>query len=103
MLGETRIIRAWDRANRHLFGPDGVSADGAPHPLPNLILTRGARRLAFLRGEDALVMMIQAYEKLGMKELAADSQRVLQKNFPNNALVSPAGKEAGKSWWKPWQ
>jgi hypothetical protein len=33
-----------------------VSADGRPHDLPELGLTRGARRLAFLR-EDALVIM----------------------------------------------
>ena len=38
------------------FPVKAVSADGAPHPLPNLILTRGARRLAFL-GQDALVIM----------------------------------------------
>src|SRR6185503_2457628 len=30
------------------FSVKAVSADGAPRPLPNLILTRGARRLAFL-------------------------------------------------------
>jgi hypothetical protein len=34
-----------------------VSPDGAPHRLPDLILTRGARRLAFLGGDDALVIM----------------------------------------------
>ena len=39
------------------FSVKAVSADGAPHPLPNLILTRGARRLAFLGGDDALVIM----------------------------------------------
>jgi hypothetical protein len=33
-----------------------VTADGAPFPLPNLILTRGARHLAFL-GETALIIM----------------------------------------------
>jgi hypothetical protein len=38
------------------FSVKGVSADGAPHSLPNLILTRGARRLAFL-GDDTLVIM----------------------------------------------
>ena len=38
------------------FSVKAVSADGAPLHLPNLILTRGARRLAFL-GEDALVIM----------------------------------------------
>jgi Tol biopolymer transport system component len=39
------------------FSVKAVSADGAPRPLPNLILTRGARRLAFLGGDDALVVM----------------------------------------------
>ena len=38
------------------FPVKAVSADGAPFPLRNLILTRGARRLAFL-GEDALIIM----------------------------------------------
>jgi len=39
------------------FSVKAVNADGADHPLPNLILTRGARRLAFLGGDDALVIM----------------------------------------------
>jgi Tol biopolymer transport system component/tRNA A-37 threonylcarbamoyl transferase component Bud32 len=39
------------------FSVKAVSADGAPRMLPNLTLTRGARRLAFLRGDDALVIM----------------------------------------------
>ena len=38
------------------FPVKAVSADGGSRPLPNLILTRGARRLAFL-GEDALIIM----------------------------------------------
>ena len=38
------------------FSIKGVSTDGAPRHLPNLILTRGARRLAFL-GDDTLVIM----------------------------------------------
>jgi Tol biopolymer transport system component len=39
------------------FSVKAVSADGAPRALPPLILTRGARRLAFLGGDDALVVM----------------------------------------------
>jgi Tol biopolymer transport system component len=39
------------------FSVTAVTADGAPHPLPNLVLTRGARRLAFLGGDDALVIL----------------------------------------------
>ncbi len=39
------------------FSVKAVSADGLPRPLPKLFLTRGARRLAFLGGDDALVVM----------------------------------------------
>jgi Tol biopolymer transport system component len=39
------------------FSVKAVNADGAPHNLTKLILTRGARRLAFLGGEDALVIL----------------------------------------------
>ena len=38
------------------FPVKAVTAAGAPVPLPNLILTRGARHLAFL-DEDALIIM----------------------------------------------
>lgn len=50
--------------------------------------------------QDALEVSIEAYEKMGMTELANSSRRVLEKNFPNNALVSKSG--SSKSWWKLW-
>jgi outer membrane protein assembly factor BamD len=50
--------------------------------------------------QDALEVSIEAYEKMGMTELANSSRRVLEKNFPNNALVSKSG--GSKSWWKLW-
>jgi outer membrane protein assembly factor BamD len=53
--------------------------------------------------EDALVMMIRSYEKMGMNDLAADAQRVLEKNFPRNRLSQAAAGQSGKSWWKFWQ
>ena len=34
-----------------------MNADGTPHDLAKLILTRGARRLAFLGADDTLVIM----------------------------------------------
>ena len=51
--------------------------------------------------EDALVVSVQAYEQMGLAELATSSRRVLEKNFPNNIMVSktPGG---GKAWWKLW-
>jgi outer membrane protein assembly factor BamD len=33
---------------------------------------------------DALAIMVQAYEKLGMKDLAADAHRVLELNYPQH-------------------
>jgi hypothetical protein len=36
-----------------------------------------------------------------MKDLADASRRVLQTNFPNNAMVS-TGPRATKPWWKLW-
>ncbi len=51
--------------------------------------------------EDALVISIQSYEKMGMPDLAADSRRVLEKNFPRNRLIAK-GDAANKSWWKLW-
>ena len=50
--------------------------------------------------QDALEVSIEAYEKMGLPELANSSRRVLEKNFPNNAMVSKSG--SSKSWWKLW-
>ena len=34
--------------------------------------------------EEALYLMVQSYDKLGMTDLKNDAQRVYDKNFPNN-------------------
>jgi outer membrane protein assembly factor BamD len=51
--------------------------------------------------EDALVISVQAYEQMGMTELAGSSRRVLEKNFPNNNMIS-SSTSGGKAWWKIW-
>ena len=51
--------------------------------------------------EEALVISVQSYEKLGMKDLADASRRVLEKNFPHNTMVSKS-VVTGKPWWKLW-
>ena len=53
---ERKISRLFGCGCRHDVFGKAVSADGAPFPLRNLILTRGARRVAFL-GDDALIIM----------------------------------------------
>ena len=50
--------------------------------------------------EEALFLMIKNYEKLGMPELRADSERVFRKNYPNSPYLG--GPAAEGSWWKLW-
>lgn len=50
--------------------------------------------------EDALAVMMQAYERLGLTELSNDSRRVLEKNFPQSPWLA-GGPQSG-AWWKFW-
>jgi outer membrane protein assembly factor BamD len=52
--------------------------------------------------EEALYVLYRAYDALGMKELASDSRRILQKNYPNSELMRSGFKKEGNSWWKLW-
>jgi outer membrane protein assembly factor BamD len=48
---------------------------------------------------EALAIMVEAYDKLGLTQLRDDAQRVLDKNFPGSKF-SLESKQ--KSWWKLW-
>jgi outer membrane protein assembly factor BamD len=53
---------------------------------------------------DALLVMVQAYDALGMKDLRDDAQRVLDKNVPQDTLKALANKPASKKlWWEFWK
>ena len=47
--------------------------------------------------EQALVLMIQSYDALGLQELRDDSRRVLEKNFPQSDFLTGGAK--AKSFW----
>ena len=49
--------------------------------------------------EDALVLLVESYDKLGMIELRDDTRRVLKETFPNGRYFA-AG--ATKPWWRFW-
>jgi outer membrane protein assembly factor BamD len=38
--------------------------------------------------EEALSIMVRAYDKLGMEQLRDDAARVLRTNFPNSAFLA---------------
>jgi outer membrane protein assembly factor BamD len=48
--------------------------------------------------EQALVLMVQAYDALGLTDLKSDALRVLKLNFPGNKYLT--GAQGGKPWWK---
>jgi outer membrane protein assembly factor BamD len=52
--------------------------------------------------EEALAIMVVAYDDLGMADLKADTQRVLDKNFPKSTLVGTVKEAARPAWYKLW-
>lgn len=51
--------------------------------------------------EEALYIMGESYDKLGLTQLRDDARRVLDKNFPNSPYAS-GGAQRKKPWWQLW-
>ncbi|NWG32166.1 MAG: outer membrane protein assembly factor BamD [Rhodocyclaceae bacterium] len=51
--------------------------------------------------EEALFIMIKAYDALGMADLRDDAERVMKKNFPNSEYFK-RGLDKPEPWWKLW-
>jgi len=47
--------------------------------------------------EEALVLMVSSYEKLGMKDLASDTRRILEASYPETV------EKAKKPWYMFWK
>ncbi len=52
--------------------------------------------------EEALYIMVQAYDKLGMPELRDDASRVLTTNYPDSTYIKNGFAQAQNPWWKIW-
>ena len=53
--------------------------------------------------EEALAIMIESYDRLGLEDLRDDARRVLQRSFPSSRfLTANAPAEARQPWWRPW-
>jgi outer membrane protein assembly factor BamD len=53
--------------------------------------------------EEALAIMVQSYDKLGLTQLRDDTKRVLDTTYPNTPFLYPERAETKKSWWKLWK
>lgn len=51
--------------------------------------------------EEALFIMSESYDKLGLTQLRDDARRVLEKNYPASAYLGGDAR-SGKPWWKFW-
>ena len=48
---------------------------------------------------EALDVLVQSYDKLGMIQLADDARRILAQTYPDSKYVTGLGD---KPWWKIW-
>jgi outer membrane protein assembly factor BamD len=53
--------------------------------------------------EEAMAILVRAYDALGMADLRDDAKRVLLKNFQKTEHLNPGGpKKRGAPWWRIW-
>jgi outer membrane protein assembly factor BamD len=52
--------------------------------------------------EEALFIMVKAYDALGMTDLRDDAGRVMEKNFPDSRFFSDSSGKVEEAWWKFW-
>jgi outer membrane protein assembly factor BamD len=52
--------------------------------------------------EEALVILAQSYDRLGLVELRDDTARVLKANFPNATISADLTGKKPSPWWRPW-
>lgn len=52
--------------------------------------------------EEALYILMQSYDKLGMTDLRDDTKRVMAANYPQSSYVVNGFQKASDPWWKLW-
>ena len=50
--------------------------------------------------EEAVFIMVKAYDALGMEDLRNAADRVMRKNFPDSKYLNPKGYKRDVPWWK---
>ncbi|MDP3253679.1 MAG: outer membrane protein assembly factor BamD [Hydrogenophaga sp.] len=52
--------------------------------------------------EEALFIIVQSYDALGMTQLRDDARRVMQASYPRSEYLSKGFKSVDSPWWKLW-
>jgi outer membrane protein assembly factor BamD len=53
--------------------------------------------------EQALVIMISAYDLLGLEDLKTDTLRILTTNYPQSPMLTGKAPNDERIWWKFWE
>lgn len=52
--------------------------------------------------EEALFILMQSYDALGLAQLRDDARRVLERNYPKSEYLTQGFKSGPGPWWKLW-
>ena len=52
--------------------------------------------------EEAVYVLVKAYDALGMDDLRDAAARVMRTNFPNSRYLNPGGDVRDAPWWRIW-
>jgi len=52
--------------------------------------------------EEAVFVLVMAYDALGMNDLRDDADRVMRSNFPDSRYLKPGGAQKDVPWWRLW-
>jgi outer membrane protein assembly factor BamD len=53
--------------------------------------------------EEALVVMVSAYDYMEMDDLKGDTLRILKTNYPENPMLAGKATQDERIWWKFWE
>ena len=52
--------------------------------------------------EEALFLMMAAYDAMGLTDLRDDTKRVIDRNYPNSEIARNRGPKDNRPWWMLW-
>lgn len=53
--------------------------------------------------EEALVLLVSAYDRMDMDDFKQDTLRILKTNYPNNLMITGKIVKSERNWWKFWE
>ena len=52
--------------------------------------------------EEALYIMMESYQRLGLEPLRNDTERVMKQNFPQSRFGTDGVRQGRRAWWQLW-